>query len=227
MRGQIEFDPKILATGKTRRAILRKYGHDFFIESVKYLPYLTGKPRKIVLSLLEAYVQNPHLFLVRGNSSINEDQLEELLKIQYYIKDKVKCDFDPSTLCTLLAKYEQELVIDAHDKERWIILKVQDQIVKEQLENLRAAGINICGSAWGPHISLVRNEKVDTDTWVMAKIKNNLYSPTLEFTLGTLRHNKQGYYWYEVRSLELEEFRTKLGLSPRPTPPFHLTLGKV
>ena len=227
--GKIIYEPKIMASGKTRRAIVRRHAHNIFIEAIRYLPALTGKPLKTLKKFIEAYKENPFYWISRGNSAVSEEILSELIKLARSITQITQSEeaasyIDPQFMISALKTMETDMIIPSKtDGEAWCILQVDLKTIQEQLEGLRKAGVNISGSAWGPHISIVRGEKVNPGTWVTFPDADKL----INFELGTLRHNKNGYYWYDLECRELELLRIQLGLSPRPTPPFHLTIGKV
>lgn len=228
--GTILYEPKIMASGKTRRAIVRRHAHNIFIEAVRYLPLLSGKPSKTLRKFIEAYTVNPHYWLSRGNSAVSEETLDELIKLARFIvslphpSEETWKNIDPVYMANALKLMETDMIIPSKtDGEAWCILKVDLKTIQEQLEGLRSAGINISGSAWGPHISIIRGETVDKELF-----KEHPQELTkINFELGALRHNKQGYYWYDIECPELEQLRISFRLSPRPTPPFHLTIGKV
>jgi hypothetical protein len=227
--GTIIYEPKIMASGKTRRAIIRRHAHNIFIETTRYLPILTGKLLKSSRKFIEAYKENPFYWISRGNSAVGEDTLDELLKLAKAIPNLSQNSdapnyIDPTYIVTALKIMENDMIIKSKTNgETWCILKVDLKTIQEQLEGLRTAGVNISGSAWGPHVSVIRAEKIDPEIWAQRPDEGKL----ITFELGNLRHNKNGYYWYDIESRELELFRIQHGLSPRPTPPFHLTIGKV
>ena len=228
--GTVYYEPKIMASGKTRRAIIRRHAHNIFIEAVRYLPLLSGKPLKTLRKFIEAYTANPYYWLSRGNSAVSEETLDELIKLARFIvslphpSEETWKNIDPVYMANALKLMETDMIIKSKtDGEAWCILKVDLKTIQEQLEGLRTAGVNISGSAWGPHISVIRGEKVDPEIWATYPDAGKI----ITFELKDLRHNKNGYYWYDVESRELELLRIQHKLSPRPTPPFHLTIGKV
>lgn len=215
-----------MASGKTKRAIIRRHAHDIFIEIIRYLPLLSGKPLKSIKTFITAYQNNPYYWLSRGNSAVSEDELDELMKLSRICEDIANPEelVSKNLLAQRLQALEQDLIIPSKtDGQNWVILKVDLRTVEEQLKSLRAAGVNISGSAWGPHISLVRGEQVDFTLWSTQPSAG----AKIDFELGKFRHNKQGYYWYDIECINLEAIRISLGLSPRPSPSFHLTLGKT
>ncbi len=169
--GTIIYEPKIMASGKTRRAIIRRHAHSIFIETVRYLPILTGKSLKSLRKFIEAYKENPFYWISRGNSAVSEDILDELLKLARAIPglsqdSEAQNYINPFYIINALKLMEEDMVIKSKTGgETWCILKVDMKTIQEQLEGLRTAGINISGSAWGPHISVIRAEKVDPDIW--------------------------------------------------------------
>lgn len=225
-KGQVIYSPRIMASGKTKRAIIRRHAQTLFIECVRYLPALTGKPLKALKRFMTLYQENPYYWLSRGNSAVAEEELDELIKLTKICQSLEQKDYqvDKEPLEQALKNLEYDSIIPSKtDGQNWVILKVDLRTVEEELKGLRAAGVNISGSAWGPHISIVRGEEVPPMAWDLKPLANSI----IEFELGKFRHNKQSYYWYDIECPGLEEVRTSLFLSPRPTPGFHLTLGKI
>lgn len=108
--------------------------------------------------------------------------------------------------------------------------KIQDP--KNQIWPINQYGIKTTRSAWGAHISVVRGEvPKNKNLWRKHQDKkiNFRYDPE------TLNTNGK-HWWIEIESLELEEIRQELGLTPKynylerrtgikKELPFHLTLG--
>lgn len=219
-QGRLLYDPKIYATGKNRRAIVRRFAPDVFAECTKNLHLLKGKHSKGLRSLIEAHLTNPFYWIARGNSAASEDSLDTIMSIAEHLMTDSKV---LPGLDHVMERFKAACIIESHEKEQWIIVRVPPDVVKEQLDGLRSAGVRISGSAWGPHISVLRGETLSEELWSSRPHNGE----SIEFELGNFRHSRQGYYWYEVTSQRLEDFRIELGLSPRPTPPFHITIGKV
>ena len=220
MKGELIWNPGILATGKTRRAILRKHAQLLW----NAIMTVEDSRQELSTSLRkrnkynELVLNNPNYWIDRGNSACIEEALEDVLSLARYYEKHGSLEVGLALL-----NYENALSIKSnHADELWIILRVDPKEVIAKLDELRLAGLRISASAWGPHISVVRNEQIDPS--LIGTQANTM----LEFEASTtLRHNKQGYYWYDVTSLELEAFRNSLGLPPRPNIGLHLTLGRT
>lgn len=217
MKGTIVYEPIVLATGKTRRSILRKHAHNIFCDLKDSGIPIRSPPANIWWQgKITEFENNSQLWISRKHP-IEEFELEVLLQIAQRINT-----YHP---LSSLQAYEKALVLKQNiDNSRWCILQVERSIIQSKVLELRSAGINISGSAWGPHISVVRGETCEEAIWKSRLLEGQ----SIEFTLETnIRQNKQGYYWYNCASVQLEDLRIQLGLSPRPSPPFHLTLGRV
>ena len=121
----------------------------------------------------------------------------------------------------VVAEVDSKLILN-NNNQGWAILVVQSPQIKNKLKSLRSQGIHISGSLWGPHVSVVRGERVN-NAW--KRYENHVFE--IEVNLDETKQNKQGYYWYGCQSRQLEIIRLELGLPPRPSIPFHLTIGKA
>ena len=218
MNGTLIWNPPIIATGKTRRATLRKHAQLLWNDCLEARMNLPESLDVLMQKFLLSTESNEAYWTARGNSSCPEKTLEELLQLASYFTKKC-----PSLKA--LSNYEESLLIKSnHEHELWIILKIDPKQAIKRLDELRAAGLRVSASAWGPHISVVRNEKIAQEL-IQSQPSNNL---VFNFESNMiLRTNRQGYYWYDCESLELEAFRTSLGLSPRPPINWHMTLGRL
>ncbi len=200
--GTLVYEPKILASGKTRKTIIRKHARAILPCLQPYAELLSEKSQGMLLA-----EQLP-----------TETDLNELMTIAFRLSRKN----EDSGLTFALNALEQDLIIPSRKSSvNWAILKVDPALVSSELENLKSAGINISGSTWGPHISVIRGEQVDSTLWSSRPRENEIFSfEKLRFKA----HN--GYYWYDIRSSEIEDFRVSLGLAPKCHIPFHITIGK-
>jgi hypothetical protein len=103
----------------------------------------------------------------------------------------------------------------------WVILECDKAIVDYYSWFLQKKGITLESLMWGSHISIIRGEPIlEESKW---KYNEGL---TINFKYGDLVTNGN-HWWLEAESLELDEMRNHLGLTPHPKSGFHLTLGKI
>jgi hypothetical protein len=107
-------------------------------------------------------------------------------------------------------------------------------------------GIKTVGSAWGPHISVIRGDRDFSSSASQGVRKRNVMpiwgkyeNKKIWFEFNPEYLNTNGkHWWIRVKSLELEEIREELGLTPQPTyydrrlgawrvNPFHITIGHM
>jgi hypothetical protein len=104
----------------------------------------------------------------------------------------------------------------------WVILECDKAIVEYYTWFLLKRGIRLEFPMWGSHLSVVRGEleeKTQNANWGYRA------GDLVTFTYGDLVTNGK-HWWLEVHSLELEELRSRLGITPHPWAGFHITLGK-
>jgi len=106
----------------------------------------------------------------------------------------------------------------------WLILKTSSELnAYYQSMILQKYDVRFKQTVWGSHISVVRGTvppKLDLWNRYQGKVIKFSYSNDIRYSAG-------GFFHIPVESKELEEIRISLGLTPRPSPNFHLTIGRV
>lgn len=225
IKGTLDFDPVILATGKDRSRIIRR--HSQMIASLvrPFVPHLQGSVRRRANQLDKLLYDDPNYWIRRKDAVSTTDQLENLFG---HAKDILQLEVSqqyPELLKLLrktINKVQEDFVL-TRQRPGWAILRIDKKYLIPHLDNIRSDGTQISCSAWGPHISVVRGETSHWKTRQKQAYNGKTYSVTLS---DKLRSNRKGYYWVDCQSKELEKLRMQLGLPPRPSPPFHLTIGK-
>lgn len=112
---------------------------------------------------------------------------------------------------------------DQGDRKWWMLLSADPGIV--DFYNwlcIRHGWEMLKGSRYGPHISVVSGEKPKyIEVW------NQLPNTYHNFEYSNEIRTDGDFVWVDVRSNELEQVRTELGLPARPYFSFHLTIGRL
>jgi len=104
----------------------------------------------------------------------------------------------------------------------WLILECCGDISNYYAHMLyKWNGTKIHRPAWGTHISVIRNEKLqNTNLW---KLNNG---QKVKFLYDHVIQTNGNHYWLQVESPELMAIRKQYGLG-LPYHPFHLTIGSL
>lgn len=221
--GTLELDPKVIAVGKDRARIIRRHSQNIASLVRPYRPHLQGHQRRRANQLDELIFNDPNYWIRRKGAASEAHRLEHLLDHARHIVQE--CEEYPDfrkMLAATLRQLDEDLILTRKDKG-WAILRVDLSFVLPYLQQIRKQGKKISASAWGPHISVVRGE---VRKWTLTKrhgLDGQRYTVEVD---SQIRNNRNGYYWLDCKSRELENLRVQLGLPPRPSPPFHLTIGK-
>lgn len=221
--GKLELDPKVLATGKDRTRIIRRHSQMIATCVRPYVPHLQGHDRRRANQFDQLLLDDPNYWIRRKGAVSEAYQLENLLKhARSILQSQEEYPEIKKLLQNTVKQLDEDLVLTRQDRG-WAILRVETKHVLPHLQSIRADGTHVSLSAWGPHISVIRGE---LRRWKNSQ-KFNLHGKEFTVELGdTLRQNRKGCYWLDCQSRELEDVRVQLGLPPRPSPPFHLTIGK-
>lgn len=221
--GTLELDPVVLATGKDRSRIIRRHSQMMAICVRAYVPHLDGHMRRRANQLDKLLHNDPNYWIRRKGQVSAPGQLENLLAHARTILDTQEEYPEVLRLLRRAVFKVDEDMVQTRRELGWAILRVAPKHIRPFLDEIRADGTKISQSAWGPHISVIRGE---LRRWTTSQ-KSELNGKEFQVKLAeNLRSNRRGYYWLDVESRELETLRTELGLPPRPSTPFHLTIGK-
>ena len=221
--GTLELDPKVVATGKDRTRIIRRHSQTIAALVRPYRSHLQGPQRRRANQLDELLFNDPNYWIRRKGAVSEARKLENLLDHARHIIRECKeyPDFK-KMLATTLHQLDEDLIL-TRKNEGWAILRVDLTHILPYLQKIRKEGKKISASAWGPHISVIRGEVRRWTTTKRYCLDGKKY--TVEVA-SEIRKNRSGYYWLDCKSKELENLRIRLDLPPRPSPPFHLTIGK-
>lgn len=123
---------------------------------------------------------------------------------------RAKIWYNPSSPNTVYRKWWAVLLIPKN-----IVFYYQSMILKE-------TGVKLATSSWGPHISFIRGEPPPYEEfWKVynGEIVDFFYYPPC------IPGNT--HWTIPVQCKRLEDIRTELGLEPRPSIDFHITVGKI
>ena len=210
LTGCLKRNPVTLARGKKKIAIIRKRANLLFPFLLQYQ------------SLLSSEDQN---FLRRGLSVTNWSSTRrgevqsgvDLLHL-YSCCRKIQKKIQDPDLDEIISELYSAM-IETRLRKDWIILKFRRPCIQPYVDEIeRRIGKRINTSAWGPHVTVVRNERIPETT----PENGNLYTVRI---VGDIISRRK-YFWLPIESQGLLEFRTNLGLNPQPTPNLHLTIGR-
>jgi hypothetical protein len=130
----------------------------------------------------------------------------------------------PQKLLCFLKELEAKLC-RTKTKPWTAIVRVDNPKFMEQCQQkLRHKNKIVTPSAWGPHVTLVRGEHPTSQGEILWGFRQN--QQVNLWVDSDLKTNHRGYWWVDIKSKELNKYRKELGLNPRPTIQFHLTIGK-
>jgi hypothetical protein len=219
--GKCNYDPVALATGKDRTRIIRRHAHTLAIASLSFQPFLDGRMRKISNQLSATVHADPYYWVRNKYPFASAEELERLLEHSRELLNQVPTAFT-NLLQTTIAKIESELIV-TRQSPGWAILNICYSDIAEHFKKIKREHRDLQISAWSPHCSITRGETPQhPQHWCKyqdAEIKIEIQPD--------VHKNKKGYFWLNVVSKDLEKIRTELGLPPRPSPPFHITIGKT
>jgi len=221
--GTLVYDPVALATGRDRTRIIRRHIQELHVLTRAYTPYLKGRLRRTA-NKYDRFLQEDPFYWIRNHPVAPAGQIEAFYHFAKSVSElqdvPVLHDFT-KLLRRTVKRVEDDLVL-TRKNQNWAILRVDYENVRTFFKQIRADGTKISASVWGPHVSVIRGERrPDRKNWYVGDGQ--------EFTVEveeTISCNRRGYFWLHAKSLLLEEVRTLMGLPPRPSPPFHLTIGK-
>jgi len=221
--GKLKLDPQVLATGKTRIRIIRRHSQQLAICARAYVPHLENSTRRKANQLDQLLVDDPNYWIRRKGKISEAHKLESLLEHAREIaQTQNNYPEIKKILQDTIKQIDSSLVLTRQDKG-WAILNVSKSTILPYLKSIRNTGVRINTSVWGPHISVIRGE---LSHWEASQM-HMLDGMKFEVEIGdTIRKNRSGYHWLTVKSRRLENLRSELDLPPRPSPPFHLTIGK-
>lgn len=222
--GKLVYDPLALATGRDRKRIIRRHIQELHVLTRAYTPHLRGKLKRIANRYDQVLHDDPWFWL-RSNPPADMKHIEEFYNFSKEVAEQTDINVS-GDFSKLLNKYirrvEEDLVI-TRKRSNWAILKVSRETIRPFFDQIRSDGTCISPSVWGPHISVIRGERrPNRDNWYVDHGKS--FTITID---EKIKRNRKGYFWVHATSKELEKVRTSMGLPPRPSPPFHLTIGKL
>jgi hypothetical protein len=122
-----------------------------------------------------------------------------------------------------ITKYYRSLI----EKNAYIDVRSNDWLesidlnFKVEKEWIVKAKTKVTGSAWGSHVSVVKNEIPPNIKYWKAYQNKKIY---FEYDPQYLNSNKK-HWWIKVFSKELDDIREELGLPIEPNSPLHITIG--
>jgi len=222
LTGTLVYDPVARATGKDRARIIRRHAQNLHVLTRAYTPYLQGKLRRTA-NIYDQLVADDSHFWIRDQSPAGPKHLARFYDFAKRLSETAVSEV-PAMFSDLLtaqiARVEYDLILTRMNPN-WAILQMDFESVRPWLEELRGQGLRISCSVWKPHVSVIRGEP-RRNRWYVDEGK----SFTIEVA-NKISKNRRGYYWLAAKCVALEQVRTSMGLAPRPSPPFHLTIGKA
>lgn len=109
-------------------------------------------------------------------------------------------------------------------RPNWVILQCDRELVRYyQHIFYKLYWKKLQTAMWGPHISIVRGEKPNTDAWKRfnGRIIEFSYSYDGEF------YTNGQHFWIKAYAPEFGAIRESLGLTKEPKLPFHLSIGSI
>lgn len=105
----------------------------------------------------------------------------------------------------------------------WLMATCDFEVARYYCWLAKKWGIEIdVGARHGPHISVVKGEKpFNKDLWFKLKGRK------CHFEYSNQPKTNGYHVWLDVKSRELSNVRTSLGLSEKPFHSFHLTIGRL
>lgn len=220
--GTLVYDPIARATGRDRTRIIRRNIQTLHTFTRAYTPYLQSNLLKAATKYDRIVHDDPHYWIRQKEPIADRRNISGFYKFATELSMHAELRVHPDITRLLKATVktiEDDLIISRMDPG-WAILRVDNESVRPWLEEIRSKGNHVSYSIWRPHISIIRGE--NGSSWNVEAGKNFTVEVKEE-----IRRNRRGYYWLDVNSTELEELRINMGLSPKPSPPFHLTIGKA
>lgn len=210
--GKLRYSPVVCAEGKKLLQIQAQYVDRILEQLFRDINVLRGKTLVQARILLTDYIQDPHQNNPKRSLESRKDFIQRVIFVGYLATPS-----SPAMQVLIKDLYEEDLILTRRSKW-WAILDIPAEIVDEARKDLYDSGIKTSPSLWGPHCTVIRGEP-----FTGGPPEGTEYNILVG---DKIRHNKDGYFWLDVKSEELETLRTDLNLPPRPSPPFHITIGK-
>lgn len=110
------------------------------------------------------------------------------------------------------------------NKKWWAIVKCPDDIIYYyKYWVTKNQKFTISSSAFGSHISLIRDEEPPNEFKHLWKKREGM---EVEFTYTPNFQTNGEYWWLDIQCPVLNEVRQELGLSKEPKFGYHLSIGK-
>lgn len=220
--GTIIYDPVHRVSEKKEFAVRRTYlitGLKLLLETLPHSPPAS----KVGKAILTAYLDNPSQYLPTVRNRISNQMVEDIYR---YLGTVASSGMKPEPVA--LQAYIQELetrLCRTKTKPWTAIIRVDNPEFMEQYrQKLKYENVTVTPSAWGPHITLIRGEQPTPQGEIFWGFREG---QTVDLqVMSTPKTNHRGYWWIDIKCKELNEYRKELGLNPRPTIQFHLTIGK-
>jgi hypothetical protein len=218
VQGKLKYAPQALATGKKRTSILCSDAQELMALMFYVYPSASGKQLRYIRRLLNTYASDPHLWNPKRELANKQQAVEELYANAQAVLDSLGGDPESvEGLSECLENIHDNMIL-TKDADNWAILELDNSVIDGHVASLRRKSICLSKSVWGTHCTVIRGE-----TFSGRPREGDEFSVLVA---DKVRHNSKGYYWLEVKSQGLEDLRESMGLSPRPKPSFHITLGK-
>lgn len=223
--GVLEYNPKAIAKGSAKTAILRRRAHSIACLSRLWHPFLSGKLQRQANRLHSESTAFSWVNTKKPSATAEDLQYlydhckRILLEEQMLQKARVHTQA-AAVLKQLLLETETDLNI-SREEQGWCILRMPHSVVNPAIKEMRKQGLHISKSIWGPHVSVTRGEHVQKKLW---GIRDGEQFKTKVFS--TIKRHGQ-YRYVSAECPELHELRAAMGLSRKPKIPFHITIGKV
>lgn len=190
----------------------------------KNLSSLTPGRKIFVEKLLHDRQKNPSLWTATGTAAVEALQVENLYRL---LKNTV-AENSSTELKQFVDSLDSSLIITGV-RPNWAILELPFSAIEESRKEIeKKYGQKPAVSNWGPHITVVRGERATIKCGDKPKNWELRTGEKFEVTITSkIQEGKNRYFYQDVECPELEILRKDLGLRPKPTPDFHITIGCI
>lgn len=213
-KGIVVYDPVAYATGRRKLAKLRVLWPSALSVLTTNREYLTPHQAETLDNTLQKRDQDQW-----DVSGIPTSFIQPIFTLLDNVTAKNQRNLD---LVTFQNKVKSELVI-TRIRPNWAIVRVPIPLIESARTQIGLKeGQKPAIPSWGPHITIVRGERLDKNKW------RSHEQEEINFSFNTeVKEGRNRYFYLDVFSPQLEEIRDNLDLKRRPTPDFHITIGCI
>lgn len=212
-KGTIVHDPVAYATGRRKLAKLRVLWPDALDVLTTNRDCLTAHHVEILDATLRKRHQDQW-----DTTGIPTSSIQPI----FTLLENVAAKNNNLAITNFQSKVRSELVI-TRIRPNWAIVRVPIPLIENARTQIGLKeGQKPAIPSWGPHITIVRGERVDRTKWGLQEQEE------INFSFDTeVKEGRNRYFYLDVYSPELEQVRLNLGIRRKPTPDFHITIGCI